>query len=202
MGQDVHDSLRHELGLIREIPDPLPALTPVWILQLYQLVIIDLLGVKDRIGMALNNSPFGKGLVALGVLGRACCQQVAIFLAIHDLSPQPIGVGLVVLQNDFEGEASCEFCQDPMAFALDDVVVALVEFCISLFEECGPKLHWVLAPAEHPLILGVDGHLVIDDDVELLRELEESDHVGALAIGPPGIPIAVVADRFLDESLP
>ena len=57
MLQNLHQPLAHHLRIISKIPIPLDSPTPVRVLQLHQLVVLDLPHIQHCVGMALHYPP-------------------------------------------------------------------------------------------------------------------------------------------------
>lgn len=69
----------------------------MWVPELDELRVVDLINVKDRVGVALHNAQLVNSCIAKWVFGAACSDKCALSLEGLHLLPEDIQVLSVFL---------------------------------------------------------------------------------------------------------
>lgn len=71
-----------------------------------------------------------------------------------------------------------------MTLSFYNILISSVQLRISLLQNAGPDLIFLLTLSEHIIIMLVNWQVIINHHEEFLSELEETNHVGTFLVYP------------------
>ena len=123
--------------------------------------------------------------ITLRILGGTSTHQISTFFErYHHIKQLTNILFLIFFEFNLLWESACHIGKCQWNFASNDILIATIEFCISLFQNISKYLFFILASTEKPLISSGRWKFIIDDYKNILSIFTKLNHKRAFCIFP------------------